>query len=250
MTQARVMDLNSDMGENAGDDAALLDVVTSANVACGAHAGDEATMAATIEAAAARGVAIGAHPSYPDRENFGRVSMRLPPDEVTKIVGAQLAVLAGVAKRCGARLSHVKPHGALYNDAARDPDLARAVAAAIARFDPRLIVMGLAGSAMLEAAESLGLRAAGEGFCDRAYDANGSLRSRTLPGAVYDDPATAARQAVEIAVHGRARAHDGTAVSVAALTLCVHADTPNAPAIARAVRSALGNAGIRVSKLA
>jgi len=231
------IDLNADVGEGMTDDAALLDVVTSANIACGAHAGDPQTMDATIKTALARGVTLGAHPSFPDRNHFGRFSMSLAPADLEREILDQLEALASIARANGALLAHVKPHGALYNEAAKDARLAAVVARAVARFDPRLVLVGLAGSALLEAGGAHGLRVAAEGFCDRAYEPDGNLRSRALPRAVYDDASTAARQAVALAESGGVD------------TLCVHGDSPHAVSMAKAVRAALEEAGITVRRM-
>jgi len=231
------VDLNADVGEGMGDDAGLLAIVTSANVACGGHAGDPQTMDATIKIALERGVAVGAHPSYPGQEHFGRQSVKLAPETLERELLVQLDLLASIARASGAVLHHVKPHGALYNDAAKDKRLAATVATAIARFDPRLILVGLARSALLEAGEAAGLRVAGEGFCDRAYEPDGSLRPRSLPHAVYDDPRTAASQALSLVERADIE------------TLCIHGDSPHALTMAKAVRTALEEAGIAVRKL-
>jgi len=245
------IDLNCDVGESfgawrLGDDAALFDFVTSANVACGYHAGDPATIEATIAAAAKRGVAIGAHPSYPDLAGFGRRSMQMSPRDVEAMVLYQIGAIEAIARANGAALRHVKPHGALYNDASRNRAIADAIASAVRRFGS-LRLVGLAGSALIQAARAAGVPAVREGFCDRAYEPDGSLRPRTLPDAVLTSPDDAARQAVAIAVRHRAQAHDGSAVDVSADTLCIHGDTPAAASIARAVREALHRAGVRVA---
>jgi len=239
----KTIDLNCDIGESygawrMGDDCALLDLVTSANVACGFHAGDPSTIDATVRDAAQRNVAIGAHPSYPDLAGFGRRSMALAPDDVEAAVLYQIGALAAFASAHGTRLTHVKPHGALYNDAARDEALAAAIARAVARFDRRLVLVGLPRSALLAAGKAEKLPVAAEGFCDRAYEADGSLRSRSQPGSVYTDPQQAAQQAVAIASDG------------AVQTLCIHGDTPGAAAMAHAVRSALRDAGFAIAPLA
>ncbi len=236
------IDLNCDVGELPGPegraaDGALLALVSSANVACGGHAGDAASMAATIVAAAAVGVAVGAHPSYADREHFGRRSRAQSPRDVAAALSAQLEALRTIALAHDLPLTHVKPHGALYNDAAADRSIAGAVADAVAAFDRGLVLVGLAGSTLLDAGRAAGLRIAAEGFCDRAYEPDGSLRSRSLPGAVYDDPEAAARQAVRLAQRGDID------------TLCIHGDTPNALPIARAVRAALRDASVSIAKL-
>ena len=242
MSASGSIDLNCDVGELPGAegraaDAALLALVSSANVACGGHAGDAESMAATIAAAAALGVAVGAHPSYADREHFGRRSRAQSPHDAAAALSAQLDVLRTIAVAHGLALTHVKPHGALYNDAAADLSIAIAIADAVAAFDRGLVLVGLAGSSLLDAGRAAGLQVAAEGFCDRAYEPDGSLRSRSLPGAVYDDPEAAAQQAIRLAHRGDID------------TLCIHGDTPNALPIARAVRAALHAASISISKL-
>ena len=245
------IDLNADLGEGGSGDAALLGIVTSANVACGFHAGDPAVMDRTVAAAARAGVALGAHPGYPDLRGFGRRPMSASPEEVETDVLYQVGALLAFARAHGARLVHVKPHGALYNQAALDEELARAVARGTARAGRDLILVGLAGSqAMRRAAEAEGLRFAAEAFADRAYNDDGTLRSRGLPGAVITDPETAARQAVAIARDGRVRSAEGAEVRLRADTLCVHGDTPGAVANARAVGQALRAAGIALKPLA
>jgi 5-oxoprolinase (ATP-hydrolysing) subunit A len=239
------IDLNCDLGEvpeliAGGVDEALLEVVSSANVACGGHAGDAATMELTLRAAERHGVAAGAHPSYPDREGFGRRELVAAPADVEAFVFLQIHALASVAAKLGLGLSHVKPHGALYHAAGRDPAVAAAIARAAARVDPALVLVGLAGSPALAAWRALGFRVAGEAFADRRYEPDGSLRARSRPGALITDPAAAADQAVRLAT-GR-----GAAV---AETLCLHGDTPGAVAIARAVRAALEHAGVQVRAL-
>jgi UPF0271 protein len=203
-------------------------------------------MEATIRAALRHGAAIGAHPGYPDRARFGRHELDWPADRIADAVAAQVAALDRVARALGARLSHVKPHGALYNRAARDPVLAAVVAGAFAALDPGLVLVGLAGSRSLEAGRDAGLTVLAEAFADRRYEPNGSLRSRTLPGALLG-PGAAAQPASAIVRDGRVTASDGSTVAVAADTLCVHGDSPGAAEIARAVRSALAGAGIMVA---
>jgi UPF0271 protein len=249
------IDLNADVGEGfgvwaMGQDADLLALVTSVNVACGFHAGDPAVMDRTVAAAARAGVALGAHPGYADLRGFGRRAMAADPRQVETDVLYQVGALSAFARSHGARLVHVKPHGALYNQAAGDEALARAVARGTARAGPDLILVGLAGSAaMRRAAEAEGLRFAAEAFADRAYDDDGTLRSRSLPGAVITDPEAAARQAVSIARDGEVRSPGGATVRLAAHTLCVHGDNPSAVANARAVAHALRAAGIALEPL-
>ena len=251
MNAALRIDLNCDAGESfgawsLGDDDALFTVVTSANIACGYHAGDPSTMESTVRSAVRHGVAIGAHPSYPDLEGFGRRSMRVSQAEAEAFVLYQIGALQAVARANGGSVTHVKPHGALYNDAARDIALARAIASAVRRSgDLRLV--GLAGSAFVDAASSAGVTFVAEGFCDRTYGDDGHLISRSIAGALITDPSTAARQAVDIAVNGRVRSASGASVAVAAESLCIHGDTPGAIDIARAVRAALEAAGVRIA---
>ncbi len=248
----RAIDLNADLGEFPealadGREEAILRVVTSANIACGGHAGDAATMAGVLALCRRLGVAAGAHPGYPDRAGFGRDSLGMTPERVEATVHEQLLALAAAAERAGVALAHVKPHGALYNDAARDPAVARAVARAVRRWRRDAAVVGLAGSPALAVFASEGLRAVAECFADRAYEADGTLRSRKLPGAVLSDPRAAAQQAVAIACGGFATASTGERVPVAAQTVCVHGDTPGAVLVAAAVRAALEAAGVAVA---
>lgn len=224
-----MIDLNCDMGEleDAAHEAALMEHITSANVACGGHAGDEATMQRTIRLALERGVRVGAHPGYPDRANFGRIEMAMTPAEIERSMIDQLERLASIARPLGVAITHVKPHGALYNVAVRRPEVAHAIGAAVAQWNRALPVFGLAGSAMLEIWREMGLRPVGEAFADRQYEKDGTLRDRKLAGALITDPEAAARQAVRFAREGRAE------------TICVHGDTPGAVEILRACRAAL-----------
>ncbi len=244
-----VIDLNSDLGEGVGADAELLPEITSANVACGAHAGDLDTIRRTVELARARGVGIGAHPSFPDREGFGRRAMALPPEDVAATVAEQIDVVARVARDAGTRLQHVKPHGALYNQAATDRALAAAIGEAVRRVDGSLIVIALAGSPMVTVLRDLGLRVAQEAFIDRRYSSGGTLVPRSQPGALITDPATAVQRAVRLATEHVAATDRGETITVKADTLCVHGDTPRAAALAKAVRQALEEADIRVARL-
>jgi len=240
------VDLNADLGEGAPDDAELLALVSSANIACGWHAGDARLMQATVGAALARGVAIGAHPSYPDRENFGRREMRLAPAEVRADLIYQIGALDALVRAAGGRLHHVKPHGALYNQAARDPALADAVAAAVRAVDPGLALYGLAGSELLRAAERAGLRAVAEVFADRGYHADGSLVPRSQPGALVDDVDEAVARTLRMVREGVVQAVSGETVPLQAQTLCLHGDGPHALAFARAIHQALTDAGIEL----
>lgn len=246
------IDLNADVGESygawtIGHDEELIPLVTSVNVACGAHAGDPLVMARTVELAARHGVAIGAHPGYPDRDGFGRRDLLMAPDELEASLLYQLGALAAFVRGAGQSMRHVKPHGALYNRAARDTELAGVIARTVRQFDPALVLVGLAGSVMLGVAREAGLAVAAEAFADRAYEADGSLRSRLLPGAMLVTPEAAAEQAVSIVTRGTVMSHDGEVVRVAADTLCIHGDTPGAADIARHVRRALEAAGVTVA---
>lgn len=243
------IDLNADVGEGAGEDEAIIPLVSSVNVACGAHAGDEATIRRAIKLARAHGLAVGAHPGYPDRAGFGRRPVALGPPELRSSILDQVRIVLAIAHELGQRLSHVKPHGSLYNLAARDRSLAELVAGAIHDVSPELTLVGLAGSESLRAARALSLPVAAEAFADRAYEADGSLRSRDLPNAVHRRPAQAARQALSIARDRRVQAWDGTWLAVDADTLCIHGDSPGAVEIARAVRETLEGAGIEVRPL-
>jgi 5-oxoprolinase (ATP-hydrolysing) subunit A len=249
------IDVNADVGESFGSwtmgaDQELLGFVTSANVACGFHAGDPMVIDRTVAMAAALGVAVGAHPGHFDLRGFGRRTIDATPAEVEADVVYQVGALAAFARSHGARLVHVKPHGALYNQAATDEALARAIARAVARVDRDLVLVGLAGSApMRRAAEDAGLRYAAEAFADRGYRADGSLVPRSAPGAVLSDPDQAAAQALRIAREGTVVTAEGVAVSLRADTLCLHGDNPHALAIARAVRRALHAAGVLVQAL-
>jgi UPF0271 protein len=223
------IDLNCDMGELADDrhEAALMQYITSANIACGGHAGDEATMEQTACLALERGVNIGAHPGYPDRANFGRLEMPMSEDEVAATVHEQILRLEGVVRRLGGEIVHVKPHGALYNVAVKNEAVARAIGEGVARWNRAIPIFGLAGSPMLDVWRRMGLPVAGEAFADRRYEPDGTLRSRQFSDALITDPAAAAAQAVRLAQEGRAQ------------TICVHGDTPGAVEILRAVREAL-----------
>jgi UPF0271 protein len=223
------IDLNCDMGEldDAAHEAALMAYITSANIACGGHAGDAQTMERTARLALERGVRIGAHPGYPDRENFGRLEIEMTREAIAETVYAQIARLDEVVRRVGGTMVHVKPHGALYNVAVRNGEVARAIAEGAARWNPRTILFGLAGSPMLEVWRTMGMAVAGEAFADRRYEADGTLRSRKLADALITDPGEAAAQALRFAREGLAE------------TICVHGDTPGSVAILKACHEAL-----------
>jgi UPF0271 protein len=225
------IDLNCDMGEleDAAHEAALMEHITSANVACGGHAGDEDTMERTVRLALGRQVRIGAHPGYPDRANFGRKEMALTAEEIERTVAEQIERLDAVVRRLGGAIVHVKPHGALYNVAVRNQDVARAIGRGVARWNGGVPLFGLAGSSMLEVWRGMGLAAAGEGFADRRYEPDGSLRSRQFSDALITDPQEAAAQALRLARSG------------AVETICVHGDTPGAVEILKACREALAS---------
>ena len=251
----QTIDLNCDCGESfgswtMGDDAAILAHVTSANIACGGHAGDPLVMRRTVARAHGQGVAIGAHPGYPDLQGFGRRSLALSPDEASAWVLAQIGALAAIARAEGALLAHVKPHGALYNDAARNPALAQAIARAVASFDAGLTLVGLAGSLLIAAGQAAGLAVAREAFADRAYEADGSLRDRRLPGALIHDEQVALAQTISIARDGFVTAYNGEQIAVQAETICLHGDAPGAAARAARLRAGLAEAGIAVRALA
>jgi UPF0271 protein len=241
------IDLNADLGEGIGDDAGLLQVVTSANVACGFHAGDPATMQSVCRLAGTNGVAVGAQVSYRDREGFGRRFINVDHDELTADVLYQLAALDAIARHCGTRVTYLKPHGALYNRAVNDELHAAAVVAAVQDYDQRLPVLGLPNSRLLALADAAGLPQVPEAFVDRAYTAEGTLVPRAEPDAVLTDPDDVVAQAVRIAVSGEVVAVDGTVVPVSARSLCVHSDTPGALALATRVREALIMSGVTIA---
>ena len=248
------IDLNCDMGESfgryqLGNDELLMPHVTSANIACGYHAGDPLVMDRTVRLAARHGVGVGAHPGFPDLQGFGRRPMGLSPDEIEAFVLYQVAALAGFARAAGVELIHVKPHGVLYNMAAQDRGMADAIARGVTRFSKNLVLVGLAGSQLVEAGLELDLRVAQEAFADRAYNPDGSLRSRRLPGAVLESPDQAAAQAVRLARDGSVIAYSGEEVTVEADTLCVHGDTPTALDIVQVIRRELAAAGVQVAPL-
>jgi len=244
------IDLNCDMGEGAGEDEGIVPLVSSINVACGFHAGDPATIRATIRLAARHGVAVGAHPSYPDREGFGRAPMDRSPEEVRDDVVYQVAAVRAFCAAEGVPLVHVKPHGALYNTAAQDPVLAAAICEAVRQVDPGLVIVCLAGSPMAGVVRSLGMRCAEEAFADRGYTPEGTLVPRGRPGALVDDPGAVAERVAAMARDRRVTSVAGTPVTVAADTICLHGDTPGAAELATAIRARLTRDGIEVRGLA
>lgn len=229
-----------------GTQEALLRSVTSANVACGGHAGDERTMRTTIEQALRAGVALGAHPGYPDRENFGRLELKMPPKAIAESVYEQVQSLAKIAAACGAQVVHVKPHGALYNQAVHNRELAEAIAKGVAKWRKDVVLVGLAGSPMLDVFRATGFAVAAEAFADRRYEPDGTLRSRKFEDALIRNPEEAAWQALGIAERGVVIASDGNEVAVDAQTICIHGDTPGSVQIAAAVAQALRDAGVNV----
>lgn len=248
------IDLNADVGESLGawrigEDERLIPLVSSVNVACGFHAGDPLVIERTVALAVAAGVAVGAHPGYPDVAGFGRRDLDMAAEELEAAVLYQVGAVAAFAAAAGTPLRHVKPHGALYNRAAHDPSAAAAIAAAVRRAGRDLILVGLAGSALLDAGRSAGLRVAAEAFADRVYESDGRLRSRRFDDALLSDPEAAARQAVAIARDGRVATVDGSIIEVQADTICVHGDEPGAAERAAAVRAALEAAGISIVAL-
>jgi len=255
MTQPKSIDLNSDMGEIPeaiadGTQEKIMQALTSVNIACGGHAGDEFSMRETVRQALRLQLAIGAHPGYPDRENFGRIALNLTAHEVAALVAEQVSALSRIAEECGARVTHVKAHGALYNQAANDRALAAAIAQGVKRWGQDVIMVGLAGAAMLDEFRKAGFRTAAEAFADRRYESDGTLRSRQLPGSLITEPAEAAAQALSIAKQGTVDAGDGSKVSIEAETICIHGDAPGAAAIAAAVAAALRRSGLSLRSLA
>jgi UPF0271 protein len=248
------IDLNCDMGELPdaiadGTQESLMPFLTSVNVACGGHAGDEGTMMATIEQALRWKLAVGAHPSYHDRVHFGRRDLHVSPATIADSVFEQVRVLDRVAANCGTRLVHVKPHGALYNQAARENAVAEAIGAGVARWSRDLILVGLAWAPTLPVYRVAGFSVAAEAFADRRYEPDGSLRSRTHQDALIRDPAEAGQQALDIVQHGKVIACDGSPVTLNAQTICIHGDTPGAPKIAAAVARILREAGVVIRPL-
>jgi 5-oxoprolinase (ATP-hydrolysing) subunit A len=248
------IDLNCDMGEmpeaiSDGTQESFMPSLTSVNIACGGHAGDPQTMKATIEQALRWNVDVGAHPGYPDRASFGRLELNVPPKVIATSVFHQVKALAEIAAACGAHVTHVKPHGALYNQAARNRAVAKAIADGVARWSRDVVLVGLAGSLMLDIFREAAFRVAAEAFADRRYEPDGTLRSRRFEDALIRDPAEAGQQALRIAERGTVLACGGEEIAANAQTICIHGDTPSAPAIAAAVATTLRRAGIELTAL-
>lgn len=248
------IDINADLGESfgaytIGHDAGLMTSITSANVAAGFHAGDPSVLRGTIRLAKAHGVAVGAHPGFPDLAGFGRRDLGVTPEDAEDLVLYQIAAVAGVAAAEGVKIQHVKPHGALFNMAVRNSELAGAIARAVAAFDQTLILFGLPGSEILNAGRAAGLHVASEVFADRAYEADGSLASRRQPNAVIHDAAAVVSRAVRMVKERSVVAIDGSIVPLEADTICVHGDTPGADDLAQRIRAGLEAAGITVQAI-
>jgi len=250
----RRIDLNCDMGEMPdsladGTQEELMRYISSANIACGGHAGNAETMRATIEQALRYGVSVGAHPGYEDPRNFGRTELPLSPNEISDSVHRQILELEEIAKRFGAAIRHVKAHGALYNQAARDPRIARAITDGVRHWRTDVVLVGLAGSIMLDEFRTAGFAVAAEAFADRRYENDGSLRSRKFHNALLHDPEKAAEQALQVVEQSCVNAVDGSTIALQADTLCIHGDTPGAVEIAAAVSRRLREAGITIHPL-
>jgi UPF0271 protein len=247
----RSIDLNCDMGEMPaaladGTQEELMRYISSANIACGGHAGNADMMRATIEQASRYGVSVGAHPGYEDPANFGRKELELSPNAIADSVYRQIIALGEIAKQCAVAVCHVKAHGSLYNQAARDPQIARAIADGVRRWRSDIVLVGLAGSVMLEQFRAAGFPVVAEAFADRRYENDGSLRQRKFPDALLRDPEKAAEQALRIVEHGGVTAADGSTVSLQADTICLHGDTPGAVELAATVFRRLREAGIKI----
>ncbi len=240
------IDLNCDLGEGCRNDERLMPLITSANIACGYHAGDVDTMKRTVDLALEHGVAIGAHPSYRDRENFGRTDMELSPHEIEGIVSEQLESFHLVCDAAGATIRHVKPHGALYNQSARDAEVAEAIARAVKRFDANAILFGLSGSHSITAAKAIGLKTANEVFADRSYSSDGSLTPRSEPNALIADEIEAVSRILDMVRYGRVRSTDGIMIRISAETLCIHGDGSRAVEIATDLRNELSRNDIEI----
>lgn len=247
MVLDKTVDLNCDLGEGYPNDAELMRLITSANIACGYHAGDPDTMRYTIELAIENDVAIGAHPGYKDKPNFGRTAMSLTFGEIHDIVTDQILALRHLCGSFGTKLHHVKPHGALYNQAARDREIAAAIVEGVRAVDPKLVLYGLSGSIMIEEAERVGLRTASEVFADRTYLSDGTLTPRTSPNALITDEDASITQVMDMVKYGRVRSLDAIMVPITAETICIHGDGEHAVRFARNVRRSLSEAGISIA---
>ena len=246
------IDLNCDMGESfgawtMGHDAALMDYVSSVNIACGFHAGDASTIRKTVETAISKGVKIGAHPSFPDLQGFGRREMKMSPGEIFDIVLYQVAALKGICEAFGTRLNHVKPHGALYNAAAKNQKLSAAIAEAVRKADEKLIFYGLSGSFLITEAEKKGLRTASEVFADRTYQTDGSLTPRSEANALIEDSKQAIAQVLEMILEQKVTAVNGEKITLKAETVCLHGDGPHALEFAKLINAELSKCGIKIS---
>jgi len=240
------VDLNCDIGEGIGNDASIMPFISSANIACGYHAGDHSTMHDTVALALKFGVAIGAHPSYPDRENFGRRAMPLSPNEIYSLTLYQIGALYAIAQSQGALLRHVKPHGALYNAAAVNKEVSQAIATAVFDFNPKLVLIGLANSEMIKAAKAMGLKFQHEVFADRTYQPNGTLTPRTQTNALIESEEDAINQVLQMIKQNAVTAVDGSRVPLQADTICIHGDGKHAVVFARALHSKLKAEGIQI----
>jgi UPF0271 protein len=249
-----MIDLNADLGESPqrlvdGSDAELMRYITSANVACGGHASDALTMEQTLELARQNQVAVGAHPSYPDRAGFGRTALKIPIAELQTSIADQLSQLFFIARRLKVPIVHVKPHGALYHSCNHDAEIARALGRAVLAISPRMIIIGQAGCPCLGIYREMGVRTAAEAFADRAYEPDGTLRNRKLPGALLESPERASEQAVSLATRGRVLTPFGSELAISADTLCIHSDTPGSAAIARAIKDRLAASDVLLRSL-
>ena len=243
-------DLNCDMGEGIGNDKAIMPFITSANIACGYHAGDENTMHETVLLAKEAGVAIGAHPSFLDRENFGRTEIKdIQPQQIYELVIAQIKALHTIAKACNADLHHVKPHGALYNMAAKDAHLSMAIARAVFDFGKNLVLFGLSGSYLISVSKAIGLKTASEVFADRTYQDDGSLTPRTKPNAIIEDEEQSLQQVLGMIKKGKVIATSGKEVAIVAETICLHGDGKNAVAFAKAIHDKLIAEGVKIASV-
>ena len=245
----KAVDLNCDLGEGCGNDREIMKYISSANIACGFHAGTASTMRVTAEMAVENGVAIGAHPSFPDRENFGRLPMSLPLEEIFDIVLHQVGAMAAVCRSVGTRLRHVKPHGALYNQSANDAELAAEIAKAVKAVDEGLVLYGLSGSLSIAEAEKVGLRTASEVFADRTYCSDGRLTPRSEPNALIDDIQGAVEQVLQMVLSENVTSTERKALPIVADTVCIHGDGPHAVEFAKALREALSREGIAIQSV-